>query len=86
MNIRGAIVYVCRVRGCQSELVLRRDDHLPNPAEWMCPSCEDALLEQQMNALEHGVSRVNFPTAWPRPINMNYVEPSRTLTHKKAGA
>ena len=69
MNIRGSIIYVCRVRGCQSELVLRRDDHLPNPAEWMCPACEDALHEQQMDALS--VTPVNFPREWPRPVNLN---------------
>ena len=76
MNIRGAIVYVCRVRGCQSELVLRRDDHLPNPAEWMCPACEDALHEQQTEQLY----RVNFPNDWPKPVNLNDYTTARLAT------
>ena len=72
MNIRGAIVYVCRVRGCESEIVFRRDDHLPTPGEWMCDACEDALHEQQINAQSLTVTRVNFAADWPRPVNLNH--------------
>lgn len=88
MTRYGSIIYVCRTRGCQSELVLHRDDHLPTPGEWMCPSCEDALEEQRLSAWadaesERAIQRVNFADNWPRPISL---EPQLLLVHKKAGA
>ena len=43
----GSIVFQCSEPDCVTEIVFRRDDHLPAPG-WICPACEDLIAEQQM--------------------------------------
>jgi len=61
----GSIVYICREPHCTTEIAFHRDDHLPKSDTWICPACQDALDEQQMNhwARQHDMTMT--PMSYP---------------------